>query len=751
LEMFTNLGYVSTKVLRGTLVVALGATLAALAAVALVVASGTAVGQQQGQEASPSQGQESSAEPGFAPKPEQSTESKTVPAERVVGLNEGVTNSTQGLEQAAEASGGRVVDRLDVPKNRAVLLKFPTEQAAQAAADGLAKRPDVQYVERNGIVEATGVSSDPQVGSQWHHTVIRKTADLGTLPSAPPTIAVVDSGVDYNHPDLRDNIWTNPGEVAGNSIDDDNNGYVDDVHGYDFVNGDGDPMDDIPNSHGTHVAGIAAATAGNRQGGEGVSPNSKILAIKVLSSGDISTYFNVAQGLAYARTANTTPETKVINTSLCADPPEETQLLADEVAAIKAAGKILVASAGNFNSSAPTNISPATNAVCSYPGSDPNTSLRVTATQENDCRVFFSNFSPASNPTFYNIAAPGDNILSTTRNGGYESKGGTSMAAPMVAGAAALVWGKTPSLTREEVVNKLVSTGEKTSCGFAAPTRRLDVRKALLGTSETAIIGQLLDPATGRAPGYSPVFGAPPPPLATAKLFSGNTLLKADATNESGFYEMTGLTAGIGMKLKATRSGYVSATLRNGISIVDGKVTGPSTDAMPQARDTGNATITIDWKTHHPRTDTDGCRDTCNGWDFNIWVTLPDGDHVTSPGGHLAVPPFVSAPFSSESGGMNPLETAIIGSQAPDGTYKISAWKWSAPEIADYSPLFKGSQASVQMYNGSARLGGGLKRVPSTCGTDQSLFGQWWYVGDLTKDGTSYTWTKQNLCTNTAP
>ena len=164
--MFTNyfLGYVSTKALRGALVVALGATLAALAAVALVAASGAAVGQQQGQEAPPSQGQESSAEPGFAPKPEQSTQRDFAPAERVVGLNEGVTNSTQGLEQAAQASGGRVVERLEDPKNSAVLLKFPTEQAAQAAAEGLAKRPDVQYVERNGIVEGTSVSSDPDVG-----------------------------------------------------------------------------------------------------------------------------------------------------------------------------------------------------------------------------------------------------------------------------------------------------------------------------------------------------------------------------------------------------------------------------------------------------------------------------------------------------------------------------------------------------------------------------------------------------------
>ena len=162
--MFTNLVYVSGKGLRGALVVALGATLAALAAVALVATSGTAVGQQQGQEAPPLQGQKSSAEPWGAPQPEQSTQRDFAPAERVVGFNEDVTNTTQGLEQAAEASGGRVVERLEDPKNRAVLLKFPSEQAAQAAADGLAKRPDVQYVERNGIVEGTSVSSDPDVG-----------------------------------------------------------------------------------------------------------------------------------------------------------------------------------------------------------------------------------------------------------------------------------------------------------------------------------------------------------------------------------------------------------------------------------------------------------------------------------------------------------------------------------------------------------------------------------------------------------
>ncbi len=715
LELLTNLNYVRTnKALRVALVVALGATLAALAAVALVAASGTAVGQQQGQEAPTLLGQQSSAEPWVSPQPEQSTEREFAPAERVVGLNEGVTNTTQGLEQAAEASGGRVIDRLDDPKNSAVLLKFPTEDAAQAASEGLAKRPDVQYVERNGIVEATGVSSDPDVGSQWHHTVIRKTANLGTLPSAPPTIAVVDSGVDYNHPDLSGKV----------------------IKGPDFVNKDFDPMDDL--GHGTHVAGIAAATAGNGQFGEGVSPNSKILAIKVLSSSNLSFDFDVVQGLAYARNANTTPETKVINTSLCADfdplAPEGPQVLRDEVAAIKDAGKILVASAGNENSGPD-------NDGCTYPGNDPNTALRVTATEEHDCRTLFSNFSPASNPTFYNIAAPGWRILSLSPNNGARFASGTSMAAPMVAGAAALVWGKTPSLTRGQVVNKLVSSGETTSCGFAAPTPRLDVRKALRGTSETAIVGQLLDPETGNA--------AFPP--ATAKLFSGTTLLKSDTANfGAGFYEMTGLTAGTGRTLKATaETGLVSASLRKGISIVSGQVAGPSTDALPQALSKGNATLTIDWKTVQPGLlgDTPGCVDTCNGWEFDLGVELPDSNIVEPPAGSLTSAPFVYAPRDSTSD-FDPVETVIIGSQAANGTYKVIANKWPDPAGTQWNPSWNGSQASVQLYNGPASIGGGLKAVPSTCGTNQ-----YWYVGDLTKSGTSYTWTNKNknVCTNTAP
>jgi hypothetical protein len=215
---------------------------------------------------------------------------------------------------------------------------------------------------------------------------------------------------------------------------------------------------------------------------------------------------------------------------------------------------------------------------------------------------------------------------------------------------------------------------------------------------------------------------------------------------------MTGLTAGTGMKLKATRSGSVSGTLRNGISIVDGKVTGPSTDALPQARDTGNATITVDWKTAQPKTDTEGCVDTCNGWDLYLRIKHPDGYYPLS--GSLTESPFVyfQRNFSFNEG--IPLQLGVIGSQAADGPYKVivqNSWRGdSASPSPVFNPSWDGSQASVQISNGAAplaaSLGGGLKRVPSNC--DTTLF---WYAGDLTKSGTSYSWTNKNQCINTEP
>ncbi len=668
-----------------------------------------------------------------------------VSGQLIVGITEGM--SIQGISQAAQASGGKVAKSI----KGAILLDFTSEQAAKDAVKKLIERPDVTFVERNGFMSippipvlpdlknqkkknlstgnlspssisaesvsaesmsALSVSTDPGTGYQWYHTVIRKTADLGALSTTPPTVAVIDTGVDYTHPDLSGKV-----SLGKNCIADNN-----------------DPFDD--NGHGTHVAGIIAAKSANGKYGEGVCPNCKILAIKALGADGIGTFFEVACGMQNARTKSTTPATKVINMSLAGP---SSALVSAEVDAIKAAGKVLVAAAGNDNTIDITN---------AYPGADPDTALRVMATEDNDCRAWFSNFSPAGNPTQYNIAAPGWEIQSTLPGAGYGTFSGTSQAAPIVAGAAALVWGEIPSLTRGDLVSTIVNNGKSTNCGFAASTKRVDVRKAILGTPQTAIIGRMLDPSSGKAPS-SPITPT------TARLFSGTTELASDQTNTGGFYEMTGLAAGTNRTLKGNRSGYMNATVRNKITITSNTVAGPFTDALPKSRTTGNTTLTLDWKRTQPIEETTGCTGNCNGWEFDLLVKLPSGEYVVSSSfyceeplicdtGGLTSPPYVKHPRDSYND-LEPLETILIGSSAENGVYSVFVYRYRNELYGFYNPSWSGSQASVQRYNGATSAGTYAPDY-ATCGINE-----FWHVGNLTKTGTSYTWTTVNTCSNIMP
>lgn len=382
---------------------------------------------------------------------------------------------------------------------------------------------------------------------------------------------MLDTGVDYTHPDLSGKV----------------------ILGRNCIENNFDPFDD--HGHGTHVAGIIAAKATNNMYGEGVCPNSKILAVKVLAGTGSGSYFDIATGMAYTRSvaASITPRVRVINMSLGGY--GNSSLLSTEVLAIKNAGLVLVAAAGNDNTSSPM-----------YPGAYPDTALRVVATEQNDYRTWFSNFSPVATPSQYNIAAPGWEIPSTTPGAGYEPMSGTSMASPVVAGAAALVWGQIPALTRDQLIARLVNNGKLLpagiSSGFPVATRRLDVRQALLGTTERAIVGRILDPFTGKAPS-SPITPT------TARLFSGATQLATDLTNSGGAYEMTGLGAGTARRLLGNKTGYPNTQIRTGITIAS--VAGPFTDALPKARLSGQVTITLDWRSVQPFS-TAGCP-TCEG------------------------------------------------------------------------------------------------------------------------------------------
>jgi subtilisin family serine protease len=250
-------------------------------------------------------------------------------------------------------------------------------------------------------------------------------------------VAVIDSGVDYTHEDLAGNMWVNAGEIPDNNIDDDNNGFIDDVYGADVVGStydhDGDPQDD--NGHGTHVAGIIAAQGNNDIGIIGVAPNSQIMAIKAAQYSGVLTSTDIAEAILYAYQQGA----DIINMSFGGS---GRSVLEEEALAVAFSNAVLIAAAGNSGIYNDTNCGPF--ARPSYPGAYPYVlgvmAERQLVADNGDWLASFSNWDcKAKNSLEYEVMAPGVDILSTIPGNGYAAWDGTSMAAPVVAGIAALV------------------------------------------------------------------------------------------------------------------------------------------------------------------------------------------------------------------------------------------------------------------------------------------------------------------------
>ena len=255
----------------------------------------------------------------------------------------------------------------------------------------------------------------------------------------PITIAVVDSGVNLRHPDLRENLWTNPREVPGNGTDDDGDGRVDDVHGWDFANGDPDPSDD--NGHGTHVAGIAAARGDNRIGVAGVAWRARIMAVKAVDANAQGASSKVAEGVRYA-VAN---GARVVVLALAGSDPGA--YLEGALREAAAAGVLVVCAAGNGGRD--IDAQPVFPAAFDLPNV-----ISVAAVSRTGALSPMSNVGRAT----VDIATAGESILSTSLSGVYERRSGTSMAAASVAGAAALVAAAAPGMSAAEIRSTLLST-----------------------------------------------------------------------------------------------------------------------------------------------------------------------------------------------------------------------------------------------------------------------------------------------------
>ncbi|HEX8203623.1 MAG TPA: S8 family serine peptidase [Isosphaeraceae bacterium] len=379
-----------------------------------------------------------------------------------------------------QALGGQVLE--EVPRGPTVVALGPGVDRAAVLAR-LNRDPRVRYAEADGPLPraAEVVSDDPSLPQQWglnnpnNIDIDAPQAWQVTTGNPAIVVAVLDTGIDLDHPDLRDRLWVNPAEIPGNGTDDDQNGLIDDVHGWNFVADSNDVQDD--NGHGTHIAGILGASGGNDTGVAGVNWEARILPLKILDTQGEGTTGAVVQSVYYAMRAGA----RVINASWGG--ATYSRAVADVLALAGANGVVFVTAAGN---EAVNN-----NVVRSYPASYrfANT-LSVAAVDAAGRLAGFSNFGRRS----VDLAAPGVGILSTAP-GGYDVRSGTSMATPFVSGVVALVAGQHPEYSAAQLVQRVLSTTKPLS-GRAARTVTggLVDAAAAVGVSTVALFGRARGP-----------------------------------------------------------------------------------------------------------------------------------------------------------------------------------------------------------------------------------------------------------------
>ena len=365
--------------------------------------------------------------------------------------------------------------------NNVYQLKLQPGASVESAVAQAYTDPNVEYAEPNYVLDINATPNDTSFGSLWglHNTGQNGgTADsdidateawnIATDASDSIIIAVIDTGVDYNHTDLVDNMWHNTDEIPSNGIDDDNNGYIDDYYGWDFAYNDNDPYDG--HSHGTHCAGTIGAKGNNGYGVAGVTWNSKIMAVKFLSDGGSGYTSAAVSAIQYAVDNGA----KILSNSWGGG--GYSQSLKDAITASQNAGTLFVAAAGNSGSNNDSNPH--------YPSSYNNSNvIAVAATDHNDNLAYFSCYGLTS----VDLAAPGVSILSTVPNNSFSSYSGTSMATPHISGICALVWSRFPELTNLQVKARLLSTVD-TKAGLQGKMvsgGRVNLYKALIDGTDT--------------------------------------------------------------------------------------------------------------------------------------------------------------------------------------------------------------------------------------------------------------------------
>ena len=370
--------------------------------------------------------------------------------ELLVGVKPGVSDAD--IERAYKRRGGQKLQNLSKIKVHRVKVSENDLEAVEAA---LREDPNVEFVEKNLIGEATFVPNDPGYSAQWHLPKISAPGgwDL-TRGSRSVTIAVIDSGIDPLHPDLSANL----------------------IPGYNFVAGNTDTHDIY--GHGTAIAGIAGAIGNSGIGVAGVAWSNTIMPLVVLDSSGYGTVANVASAITYAADHGA----KVINISLAFN--GSTSTLQNAVNYAWNHGVVIVAAAANASTNTPY-----------YPAALPNV-IAVSAVDQNDNLASFSNYG-----NWITVSAPGVSVYTTANGGGYLYGSGTSVSSPIVAGLAGLVFSANPNLTNTQVVNLITGNADDVGTpGFdvANGWGRINVQRTLQAAYNTPVLSTAItSPSTG--------------------------------------------------------------------------------------------------------------------------------------------------------------------------------------------------------------------------------------------------------------
>jgi subtilisin family serine protease len=408
----------------------------------------------------------------FAQKPAESYVNDELLVKVVKGQN------SKAIRQMHDAVGSSLIETLgDLGWQR---IKLADGKNMKAAIAEYLQQPGIEAVQPNFYYHLLATPNDPQWGTLGLYGLPKISApqawDLSTGSSS-VVVANIDTGMRYTHEDLAPNMWTNPGEINGNGIDDDGNGFADDYYGYDFFFNDPNPLDE--HGHGTHTGGTIGAAGNNALGVVGVNWTVKIMAIKIYnSSGFGTTSAMLINAYNYVRLMKERGiNIRATNNSYggCDEACGYDQATKDAIDAMGNVGILNVFAAGNDNRNIET--------TPSFPASYTSPSIIAVAASTNsvgDNRASFSNWGPVS----VDLVAPGTVILSTSNgsNSSYIAMNGTSMATPHVTGAAALLAAHNPALSVASLKATLMNTVDPLSVWTSTPIKtngRLNVFNAL--------------------------------------------------------------------------------------------------------------------------------------------------------------------------------------------------------------------------------------------------------------------------------